>query len=235
VGIDEQNILIARNFIERYKLVYRDNFKVLGLVTERDEKIKKPVDAQSKVFDSMLTAFNSYIHLCLEFNAFDNEQWTHRIEKASLSMDKLLTQSGFGVNIGIDKNGVFLANRENLAKRGNQSNTVISPMYNSNTGKVSEIGYGIGSRLANPREMTESRKKELARKKRYYDKNIDLMRDFQNRWDAEHRVYNRMKNRFYYMLKTGVLTRLNNIAYDPKLRKHNKTQIFQEHSIEEEA
>ncbi|MCP4607525.1 MAG: tetratricopeptide repeat protein [Planctomycetes bacterium] len=117
---------------------------------------------------------------------------------------KCTDQDGIANHITTDE---FLQKiREHPERTYSTTAVVVNP--NTDTREEKIIEMKLGSRLAKRGEpVSESKRKELERKKRYYYKNHERLKEYQRNYDRNNRVKNHFKDKFLYMLRKQGQTR----------------------------
>lgn len=137
-----------------------------------------------------------------------------RFNRFCTDIDKLrkvtIHNPGKAILIGMDKDGIFFINQEELiSKRQKYPDTqYLCTAIVEDTEQLKEvtISLNLGKRLAlKDIPKSESKLKELERKKRYYWKHKAKLSGNQNEDDEKRKAQIHFKNKFYYMLrKSGI-------------------------------
>jgi len=115
---------------------------------------------------------------------------------------------GKAIIIGIDEDGVFIVNQETLKnkrmKRPERKYLYSAVVEDMEQSQANMMNMSLGSRLVSQNSpITESKRKELERKRRYYQRHKADLSAKQNEYDEKHKAQIHFKNKFYYMLKNN--------------------------------
>jgi hypothetical protein len=119
--------------------------------------------------------------------------------------------------LGVDEEGFFFPTEETI--KAKKLKDPDKEFFSINFSKEIKSGYHDVHTIRIDKAitkaiipLTESRRKELERKKRYYLRHRQNLLDNQNKYDKEHRVQIHFKNKNYYLLKKQGASRTYNYA-----------------------
>jgi len=105
--------------------------------------------------------------------------------------------------------------------------STLAVVVNPDTGEEQILEMNLGSRLAKRVEpISESKRKELERKKRYYYKNQERLKENQRKYDRKNRVKNHFKDKFLYMLRKQGQTRTYSVLPKSLQRKEKDSSYY---------